>query len=186
MVELMLASRLFLALAQAEVPNIPSPVKPAPPATALPAVAPALTLTPTPDARPPSEIGPPPQPSPRAEIGYLTAAALAQRCQDSAPANITYCFAYIASVHDTMRAYEIWLGQREFCIPQANAQGDLRRAFLTYVSAYPQNSSGQAASVVVVALKQTYPCLDAPTIPDGQKVPETPKASGQTAPKRPG
>jgi Rap1a immunity proteins len=104
-----------------------------------------------------------PMVQPRTEIGYLTAGTLAERCQDSAPANINYCFAYIASVHDTMRAYEIWLEQREFCIPEKNAQGDLRRAFLTYLSAYPQNSNGQAASVVVVALKQTYPCIDAPT-----------------------
>lgn len=110
----------------------------------------------------PSEAAPLPSPSlsPRNDIGFLTAGSLAERCQDGAYANINYCFAYIASVHDTMRAYEIWLGQKEFCVPGENRQGDLRRAFLTYLSAYPQNANGQAASVVVVALKQTYPCLD--------------------------
>ena len=95
------------------------------------------------------------QPAP---IGYLTASELAARCGDSSPAATSYCFAYIAAVHDTTQAYEQWLNQREFCPPAGTPQADLRRAFLTYVVAYPQYRSGEAASVVVVALKEFYPC----------------------------
>jgi hypothetical protein len=95
------------------------------------------------------------------DIGFFTAGALADKCNAAESSSLSYCFAYITAVHDTMRAYEIWLGQREFCVPGANAQGDLRRAFLTYLTAYPSNRTGQAASVIVVALKETYPCVDA-------------------------
>jgi hypothetical protein len=97
-------------------------------------------------------------------LGYLTAGELADRCHESATASITYCFSYVAAVRDTIRAYEIWLNQREFCEVGRLSQGELRQAFLAYVGAYPSNRSGQAASVIVVALKQTYPCAN-PTVP---------------------
>ncbi|CAN5197732.1 hypothetical protein BH10PSE13_BH10PSE13_04480 [soil metagenome] len=91
-------------------------------------------------------------------LGYLTADQLAERCKDKAAGAISYCFAYITGVHDSMRAYEIWLGQREFCLPVQISQSELRQSFLGYLSAYPTNRSGQAASVVAVALRETYPC----------------------------
>lgn len=93
-----------------------------------------------------------------APIGYLSAGELAIRCADSSPSSSSYCFAFITGVHDTAQAYELWLNQREFCPPVGTVQADLRRAFLTYLSAYPQSRTGVAASVVVVALKETYPC----------------------------
>jgi hypothetical protein len=92
------------------------------------------------------------------DLGYLTADQLSRRCTQADPAASSYCFAYIAAVTDTARAYEIWLNAREFCLPKAIAQSEIRRAFITYLSAYPGQGSGQAASVVVNALKQTYPC----------------------------
>lgn len=106
---------------------------------------------------------PSPAPAPSAagtvsDIGYMTADQLSRRCSQSDPSGSSYCFAYIAAVTDTARAYEIWLSAREFCLPKGISQAEIRRAFMTYVSAYPAQSSGQAASVVVNALKQTYPC----------------------------
>lgn len=95
------------------------------------------------------------QPAP---IGYMTAGELATRCSDNSAPATSYCFAFITGVHDTAQAYELWLSQREFCPPKGTAQADLRRAFMTYLTAYPQNRAGEAASVVVVALKETYPC----------------------------
>ena len=102
---------------------------------------------------PPISVNPTP-----AKIGYLTAGQLADRCSDNSAAASTYCFAFITGVHDTVQAYEQWLGQREFCVPAGTPQGDLRRSFLSYMLVYPQNSGGEAASVVVVALKAAYPC----------------------------
>lgn len=93
-----------------------------------------------------------------AGIGYLDAQDLAARCSRSDSSSSSYCFAYLAAVTDTARAYEIWLGSREFCLPGGLAQADIRRAFMSYVSAYPAQVAGQAASVVINALKQTYPC----------------------------
>ncbi|MET1755174.1 Rap1a/Tai family immunity protein [Novosphingobium sp. RD2P27] len=114
-------------------------------------------------AQPVQSPPPPTKPTSTSELGYLTAGELADRCSVAgAPADISYCFAYIAAVHDAMRAYEVWLGVKEFCAPVGVAQSELRRSFLTYVTAYPTNRSGQAASVIVVALKETYPCISGP------------------------
>ena len=114
-------------------------------------------------ATPPPPQTPAPPAAGESELGFLTAMELERRCgATGGAADVSYCFAYIAAVHDAMRAYEVWLGLREFCAPPAVPQSDLRRAFLTYLSAYPSNRSGQAASVIVVALKETYPCRAAP------------------------
>jgi hypothetical protein len=114
---------------------------------------------------------------PSSPFGYQTAGKLADRCADGAAASTGYCFAYIAAVHDTVRAYEVWLGQREFCTPADLVQSDLRRAFLGYVAAYPSSRSAQAASVIVVALKQTYPCAFARPVP--APAPSPPPASAK-------
>lgn len=131
-----------------------------------------------PQVQPPAQPhAPSPSPSPSAPagrepgIGYVTAGTLAERCKSSVPADINACYAFIAAVHDTMRAYEIWLQQREFCPPATVTQGELRQAFLTSVSAYGERRSGLAASVVVVAIKEQFPC---PT-PDVKPVVEPPK-----------
>ncbi len=92
------------------------------------------------------------------DIGFLSAAALATKCKAGDVSSISYCFAYVAAVTDTARAYEIWLNAKEFCLPAQASQSLARRAFLTYLDAYPAQASGQAASVVINALKQTYPC----------------------------
>lgn len=116
-------------------------------------------LAPGPLASEPAADAPPASGNADGNLGFLSARALEQRCLDPSPGSAAYCFAYIAAVHDAMRSYEVWLQEEEFCAPADIAQGDLRRAFLTYVSAYPENRAGQAASVVVVSIKQTYPCL---------------------------
>lgn len=144
-------------------PQQPGP-QPATPGSPLPAAAPS-SASPTKDG-----------------IGYLTAEQLATQCADQKPANISYCFAYIAAVHDTMRAYEIWLGEKEFCVPPNVAQGDLRRSFLTYISAYPQNKGGQAASVIAIALKQSYPCIL--IAPPSQPLPTDPPLPPSEASRR--
>ncbi|MET0241519.1 MAG: Rap1a/Tai family immunity protein [Sphingobium sp.] len=131
----MALSILSTLLLAAAVPAAPAPATPAKPS--------AVTEPVQPDAR---------------NIGYLTATQLGARCTDGSTAGTSYCFAFIVGVHDTMQAYERWLAQKEFCPEQGTAQSDLRRNFLAYLNAYPKNGQGQAASVVVVALKTSYPC----------------------------
>lgn len=116
-----------------------------------------------PRSAPVSPAGPrtapsPNKPAPITSIGFLTAGELADRCQRQTPTDTNYCYAFIAGVHDTTQAYEQWLSTREFCPPAALTQSELRRSFITYVTAYPSSRAGVAASVIVVALKQTYPC----------------------------
>lgn len=103
-------------------------------------------------------------------LGYLSAGELERRCTESAPTSVSLCFSYIAAVRDTMRAYGVWLGQSEFCERKNVAQSDLRNAFLGYLRAYPSARKGQAASTIVVALKDSFPCASAqvgshPTLP---------------------
>lgn len=90
--------------------------------------------------------------------GLFSANQLRQRCLSNVAADASYCFAYITGVHDTVRAYEAWLNQREFCVPRHVPQGDLREAFIGYLRDHSADLSGEAASVVVVALKIRYPC----------------------------
>ncbi len=90
--------------------------------------------------------------------GLFSAGQLRQRCLSNVAADASYCFAYITGVHDTVRAYEAWLNLREFCVPRHVPQGDLRRAFMDYVGNNAGDLGGEAASVVVVALKVRYAC----------------------------
>lgn len=96
--------------------------------------------------------------APRSDFGYLTGKELYGRCTETSPSSGVYCFAYLAAIHDSMRAYERWLTIREFCPPPGTANADLRAAFLVQARAHPADLDGQAASVVVNALKQAYPC----------------------------
>lgn len=107
------------------------------------------------------------QVAPNSSSGLLNAGQLKDRCEASTAAEISYCFAYIAGVYDTVHAYESWLKLREFCPPADVAQGDLRRAFIEYLDNKPGYRAGEAASVVVVALKERYACAasNRPTAP---------------------
>lgn len=98
---------------------------------------------------------------PAGAIGYLNASELMSRCESSSAPMQSYCFAYIAGVNDAVKAYEAWLGMQEYCLPPATPQGDLRRTFVDYLKANPGHRSGEAASVVIVALKARYACARA-------------------------
>ncbi len=95
---------------------------------------------------------------PTGAIGYLNAGQLMDRCHSTAAPTLSYCFAYITGVHDTVKAYEAWLNIQEYCVAPGTPQGDLRRAFLDYLERHPGYRSGEAASVVIVALKEKYGC----------------------------
>ncbi len=99
-----------------------------------------------------------PQAGDDSPIGFLRAGELETRCQSNAPATASYCFAYLTGVYDTVKAYEAWLNAKEFCVPLRPPQGDLRRIFLDHLERNPGYRTGEASSVVVVALKQRFPC----------------------------
>lgn len=97
-------------------------------------------------------------PAPARPAGLFSAGQLKDRCSSGSAADISYCFAYIAGVYDTVGAYETWLNLREFCAPAGVSQGELRGAFVDYLDAKPGFRAGEAASVVVVALKERFAC----------------------------
>jgi hypothetical protein len=105
-------------------------------------------------------------PAPPGRIGYLTGGELAARCRESSIDAVAQCFSYLAAVHDSVRAYEAWLSIREFCIPAAIAQSDLRDILVRYVDEVPGAATGQAASVAIRAMKQAYPCPSASPTPE--------------------
>ena len=116
------------------------------------------SLTPQPVEKAPTAESSAGAPANRGPIGYMTAEALAERCNDASPYSTTYCFAYLAGIHDTVRAYELWLGQSEFCPPLRLPQRQLRDDFLAFLALNPGYRDGQAASVAVVAMKDAFPC----------------------------
>ena len=97
----------------------------------------------------------------RTPFGYLSAGGLADKCSDHSAFSISYCYAYLAGIHDAMRAYEVWLGQSEFCPPAQVAQNDLRDVYVAFIRSNPKYSTAQSASVAVVALKDAYSCKSA-------------------------
>lgn len=146
----MLASLLLAAAAPV------APQAPVPPITEQP----AEKRVQVPSRALPSGSTQPFPSSSRPSLGFLSAGALRQRCESTTAGLASYCFAYITGVHDTVRSYETWLRFREFCPPFTGAQADMRRAFLTYLTAHPDAASGEAASVVVLAFKDQFPCSE--------------------------
>lgn len=124
-------------------------------AAATPPVAPSATLPGSTSAAvmPPAPVG-----RIAATPAFLTAGELQRKCQDKALAAVSYCYAYVTGVHDAVKAYETWLNMREFCRPLRMSQSELRQAFLEYMQQNPLAATGEAASVVVVALRQKYAC----------------------------
>jgi hypothetical protein len=88
---------------------------------------------------------------------YLTARQLLDRCTKGA-GGADYCFGYVTSVYDTVRAYEAWLRTNEMCVPRGTSQGELVNKVVDHLRAHPRDLDSQAASVVVVALQRGYRC----------------------------
>lgn len=121
-------------------------------------------------------------------LGVVRGAEVIKRCTESSTESASFCFAYIAGVFDSVRAYETWLNIREFCIPAGTPQAELRDAVVAHIEKNPNDRLGQGASVVISALKQRYPCA-APTITPApmplDAAPATPAPAKQTPPARP-
>jgi len=132
----------LLVLAQAAPPAEPAPAPPAP--VAIPA--PAKT--------------------------FFSAQALRAQCELADAQAVTACFAFVGAVYDTSRAYQQWMNFREFCIPADVTKGELRLAMLQYLNLHPRESDAQAASVVVLALKDRYACPVSVT-PPAQPTPQS-------------
>lgn len=95
---------------------------------------------------------------PPKRFGFVTAGELADHCEGTSAYATSFCYAYLAGIHDTMRAYGVWLTQNEFCAPAKLTQQDLRNVFVGFVQKNASFRTAHAASVAVSAVKGAYPC----------------------------
>ena len=113
---------------------------------------------------PPAEAAPAQSAYRDTSLGFSHGSDVINRCTEASAESGSFCFAYIAAVYDSVRAYETWLNFREFCIPAGTPQSELRDTVVAHIQANPNDRLGQGASVVIRALKEHYPCA-APTTP---------------------
>lgn len=93
--------------------------------------------------------------------GYQSAGQVLRKCRDESSFSKSYCFAYIAAVADSARAYQAWLGTDGMCLPNRTSQSTLVDVFGAYLTANPSLTRSQAASVIVTALQERFPCRSA-------------------------
>jgi hypothetical protein len=90
--------------------------------------------------------------------GFQSAGELLRKCRENSSFGRTYCFAYLAATADSVRAYQIWIGRGDPCLPSDLTLGRLADIFDAYLVANPSQTRAQAASVLVAALQDTFPC----------------------------
>lgn len=93
-----------------------------------------------------------------AVAGFESAGGLLKKCRENSSYARSYCFAYLAAVADSARAYRIWIGSGDPCLPAGIPLGKLADTFEAYLIANPSLTRSQAASVVVASLQETFPC----------------------------
>jgi hypothetical protein len=91
-------------------------------------------------------------------VGFVHGSDLAARCGDNALQQSAFCFGFINAVYETVRAYETWLNIREICTPTNITLVDMRNAVVDHLKRVPSDGGGQGASVVLIALKEKWPC----------------------------
>lgn len=108
--------------------------------------------------------------APGGTIGFQSAGQVLRKCRDESSFSKSYCFAYVAAVADSARAYQAWLGSDGMCLPNRVSQGTLVDVFDAYLAANPSLTQSQAASVIVTALQERFPCRTAAnqSAPPGQ------------------
>jgi len=88
---------------------------------------------------------------------FYTAGDLKRDCSPSGA--IEACFGFLGGTHDTSSAYQQWMDFREYCLPESGmSKADIRDATLRYLDLHPGNEDALAASIVILALKERYPC----------------------------
>lgn len=108
--------------------------------------------------------------------GFESAGNLLRKCRESSSFGRSYCFAYLAAAADAARSYKVWLGTGDPCLPAGLTLGRLADIFEAYLIANPSLTEAQAASVVVAALQEVFPC------PVSSPAPSKPEGYGALAP----
>lgn len=108
--------------------------------------------------------------------GFESAGGLLRKCRENSSFSRSYCFAYLAAVADSARAYRVWIGSGDPCLPAGLTLGKLADTFEAYLVANPSLTEAQAASVIVASLQEAYACpaatpapMPAPVAPSQQR-----------------
>ncbi len=97
-----------------------------------------------------------------AVAGFESAGELLRKCRENSSFARSFCFAYLAAVADASRAYRVWIGSGDPCLPAGLTMGKLADTFEAYLVANPSQTKAQAASVIVASLQEAFPCPAAP------------------------
>ena len=98
-------------------------------------------------------------------IAFTHGSDVIARCTGSSPQEGAFCFGMITGVFESVRAYETWLNIRELCVPASATLTDMRDVVVARIRAHPDDRLGQGASVIVLALKEKWPCAAAANAP---------------------
>ena len=119
-----------------------------------------------------SVAAPPPAPTrSTAKMNFTHGSDIIARCTSDTPQDGSFCFGFVAAVYESVRAYETWLNIREFCVPAGVTLSDMRDAVVARIRKNPNDRLGQGASVVILALKEKWPCAAAATTPPAAVIP---------------
>ena len=95
-----------------------------------------------------------------ANARYFSAKKLLSECEIESSINRAICNGYVAGASD---AHELHTGldkgaAKSICIPAGASIERLRKIFIKYASDNPKHSHLDAASVVITAFRETFPC----------------------------
>lgn len=99
----------------------------------------------------------------------ITIGALTQLCgydaqgRELAPSAHASCQSYMAGIidyHDLFRSVGKTSPNIDFCLPQTVTYTDLQRVVLEYLQTHSNFADSPAASAVVIALNNNYPCAN--------------------------
>lgn len=94
----------------------------------------------------------------RGTAGFQSAEALYKNCTGNSVHGREYCFAYVAAVADSVRAYQAWLNLNDVCLQRSISHGSLIDTYTGYFERNPSLGPRQAASVVVLSMQGRFPC----------------------------
>lgn len=79
--------------------------------------------------------------------------------QNASTAEYLLCLGYLQGVADTDATLAEWSDSaRQACIPQGITSSQLRRVFLDWIGARPDHLRFSAASLVLTAFSESWPC----------------------------
>lgn len=90
----------------------------------------------------------------------VTGADLVRVCSSRQTYDATYCIAYIAGIHDTVRDLQgiDEITELDYCLPERVSIGAVAQAVSAHIGADESLWTSRAASATILSLMAVYPC----------------------------